>query len=264
MLRSESELRRLVTRLERDYRQQAGFFSRHALPEYEAVRSLELSPRERALYYTFAVVPFHTHPSGEPKRETGRNGLWQVCATLQRQHGWAFDPDQVLTRGQQRLARLLDRLEVMDEYDARWWHVCAETMAAEFDSDLRGLLAQLDYVAPHVARELRRYRLPGLGDALATPFWLRTLHDQVSELRGTRWLATPVDYRLFRTTARLGEIDLSFGDRDDRRAVGDFWTVYCEKHDRSPMTVAKLLRLLGLYWEPAGRRYVVGALDDLR
>ena len=41
MLRSESELRRLVTRLERDYRQQAGFFSRHALPEYEAVRSLE-------------------------------------------------------------------------------------------------------------------------------------------------------------------------------------------------------------------------------
>jgi hypothetical protein len=103
-----------------------------------------------------------------------------------------------------------------------------------------------------------------LGDALATPFWLRTLHDQVSELRGTRWLATPVDYRLFRTTARLGEIDLSFGDRDDRRAVGDFWTVYCEKHDRSPMTVAKLLRLLGLYWEPAGRRYVVGALDDLR
>lgn len=264
MLRSETELRRLVARLERDYRARSEFFARHALPEYEAVRSLELTPRERALFYTLAVVPFHTHPSGEPKRETGRNGLWQVCATLQRQHGWAFDPERVVERGHDRLARLLSRLEVMDDYDARWWHACAETLAGEFDGDPRTLLARLDYVAPHVARDLRRYRLPGLGDALTTPFWLRTLHDQVTELRGTRWLPAPVDYRLFRTTARLGDLDLDFRDRDDRQLVRGFWTVFCEKHGRSPMTVAKPLRLLGLHWEPAGERYVAGQLAELR
>jgi hypothetical protein len=264
MLGSEAELRRLVARLERDYREQTGFFGRHALPEYEAVRSLEATPRERALFYTLAVVPFHTHPSGDPKRETGRDGLWQVCATLQRQHGWAFDPDRVVERGRDRLARLLGRLEVMDDYDARWWYACAETLAEAFDADPRTLLARLDYVAPHVARDLRRYRLPGLGDALTTPFWLRTLHDQVSELRGTRWLAPPVDYRLFRTTARLGGLDLDFRDRDDRRTVRDFWTVFCRKYGRSPMTVAKPLRLLGLHWDRAGKRYVAELLAALR
>ena len=71
-------------------------------------------------------------------------------------------------------------------------------------------------------------------------------------------------YAYARTTAHLGGLDLDFRDRDDRRTVRSFWTVFCEKHRRSPMVVAKPLRLLGLHWEPAGKRYVAGLLADLR
>lgn len=265
MLADETELRALVARLGRDYRAQDGFFARHALPEYEAMRSLELSPRERALFCTLAVVPFHTHPDGDPKPEVGRNGLWQVCATLRRQHSWAFSPAELVeTDGQARLARLFDRLEVMDEYDARWWYACASTLHGQFGDDPRLLLSRHDYVAPHIARDLRRYSLPGIGDVVTAPFWLRTLHDQVHDLAGTRWLSMPVDYTLFRMTARLGGLDLTYRERDDRQAVADFWTTFCRKHRLVPMAVEKPLRLVGLHWKRAGRDYVLGKIDEMR
>ncbi|MFC7235732.1 hypothetical protein [Halosegnis marinus] len=263
MIDEEGRLRALVTRLGREYREQTGFFARHTLPEYEAMRSLDLTPRERALFVTLSVVPFHTHPSGDPKREVGRGGLWQVCATLRRQHPWTFDPGEIADDGESRLVRLFDNLEAMDEYDARWWHTCAATVHEEFDGDPRTLFARHDYVAPHVARDVRRYALPGIGDVVTTPFWLRTVHDQVRELGGTRWLRMPVDYTLFRVTRKLGGLDLAYRDRDDRDLVADFWTVFCRKHGLVPMAVEKPLRLVGLHWDREGKAHVAETLDRL-
>lgn len=263
MISEEPVLRALVVRLRREYRRRAGFFERYALPEYEALGSLDLSPRERALFVTLSVVPFHTHPSDEPKREIGRNGLWQVCATLQRQHSWAFAPETVVKRGTDRLERLLDRLEVMDPYDAKWWYACAETLHESFEGDPRVLFARNDYIAPHVARDSRRYALPGIGDVVTTPFWLRLFHDQVDQLAGMRWLPMAVDYQVFRATVALGELELSFREREDRRLVGDFWTVFCRKHGIAPLDVEKPLRLLGLHWKRGGKAYVAELLDEV-
>ena len=96
MIRDEEELLSLVGVLQREYNSRIRFFSTHQLPEYEVVDALELDEYERSLFLTFSVVPFHAHPSGEPKPHIDRSGIWNVCANIWRQHRWPFNPKELV------------------------------------------------------------------------------------------------------------------------------------------------------------------------
>lgn len=265
MIRDEDELVALLSRLREEYRQEVGFFATRGLPEYEIVDSLDLSRRDAALFCTLSVVPLHDHPSGERKPHLGRSGLWHVCGNIRRQHSWAYDPEELVEqRGEAELKEFFGRLEIMDDYDAHWWFTSAKTLYEEVEGDPIALLAEPSFVAPHVARHVRRFDLPGVADDVGTPFWIRLMHDRVHELAGMRWLSPPVDRAFFEVTAALGDLDLSPADRDDRSLVADFWTALCRKHRLVPTSVERPLRVVGLHWAQDGEEHVRSLLEDIR
>lgn len=265
MIRDEAELLSLLLRLRREYTSRTRFFSTHRLPEYDVLETLDLSERNRALFLTFSAVPFHAHPSGEPKENLGRSGLWNVCANIWRQHAWAFDPQELVeVEGESELKEFFGRLEIMDPYDAHWWFTSAETILQEFDGDPRVILSDQSYVAPYIDRHLRHYDLPGIVDTVTTPFWLRLMHDRVHELDGMRWISMPVDHTIFQVTKALGDLDLDVDTREDRDEVTDFWSVFVQKHGIAPPGIERPLRLVGLHWESGGRDHVWELLNSIR
>jgi hypothetical protein len=265
MIRDESELLALVSRLQRAERAGTGFFAKHSLPEYTAVDELNLTATETARFLTLSLVPFHAHPSGQPKPQVGRAGLWRVCTNLWQQHRWVYDPHRLVTaKGERELEAFFDRLSIMDSYDAHWWFRSAATLYERFDGDPEGLLRQADYVAPHAARLVRGADLPGIADAVSTPFWIRLMHDRVASLAGKRWVSLPVDHTLFAVTAALGDLDIDIDVREDRATIQTFWDVFCEKHNLVPCRVEKPLRIVGLYWHRGGRDYVASVLEAYR
>ena len=265
MIRDEEELLSLVGVLQREYNSRIRFFSTHQLPEYEVVDALELDEYERSLFLTFSVVPFHAHPSGEPKPHIDRSGIWNVCANIWRQHRWPFNPKELVeVEGENELKEFFDRLEIMDPYDAHWWFTCATTLLEELDGDPRRLLADQSFVAPYIERQVRQYDLPGIADDVSTPFWLRLMHERVHELDGMRWISFPVDHTIFEVTKSIGDLDLSIDDREDRADISDFWRVFCQKHGLSPIEIERPLRVLGLYWDEGGRDHVIDTLSVVR
>lgn len=264
MIREETELLRLLSRLGTEHRTGMGYFATRGLPEDAVVESLELTDLERAQFITLSVVPWHRRPSGEAKPELGKGGIWEVCKTIWTQHDWAYRPAALLDEGEAELVDFFARLEIMDDYDAHWWYTAAETLHETFDGDPRGLLEAHAHIAPHVARAVRRHELPGIADDVTTPFWLRLLHDHGFDVRGMRWVDLPVDPAVFRVTAALGDLDLDPTDRDDRALVSRFWTVFCRKHGLAPSDAARPLRVLGLHWDADGRDHVASVLADQR
>jgi hypothetical protein len=265
MIRNETELLSLVRILRREYRSQVRFFSTHTLPEYEAVEALDLDEYQRSLFLTFAIVPFHAHPSGEAKHNLGRGGLWKVCANLWQHHRWAFDPVELVeVEGESELDDFFDRLEIMDSYDAHWWFTSAQTILEELNGDPRQLLSTQSYVAPYIERQVRQYDLPGIADDVSTPFWLRLMHDEVHQLDGMRWISFPVDHTIFAVTKSMGNLELSVENREDRADVAAYWNMFCQKHGVTPADIERPLRLLGLYWESEGRDHVQDILTTIR
>lgn len=265
MIRDEAELVALLSRLREEYRQGVGFFATRRLPEYEILDTLELTRRERALFLTLSVVPVHDHPSGERKPHLGRSGIWDVCGTIRRQHPWVFDPEALVERrGEADLKDFFGRLEIMDDYDAHWWYTTAETLHASLAGDPIALLAEPGFVAPHVARYVRRFDLPGVVDDVCTPLWIRLMHDRVHELSGMRWMSFPVERTIFDVTVALGDLELSAGDRDDRALVAAFWRTLCRKYGLSPSSVERPLRVVGLHWDRDGETHVLSVLEDVR
>lgn len=265
MIRDESELLALVSRLQRAEQAGTGFFADHSLPEYVAVDALDLTATEAARFLTLSLVPFHAHPSGRPKPQVGRAGFWHVCKNLWQQHQWVYDPYRlVATEGKRELEAFFDGLHIMDSYDAYWWFRSAVTLHEHFDGDPEGLLGQADYVAPHAARLVRGADLPGIADAVSTPFWVRLMHDRVASLAGMRWVSLPVDHTLFAVTKALGDLDIDIDVREDRTTIQTFWNVFCEKHGLVPYRVEKSLRPVGLYWHRGGRDYVASMLEAHR
>lgn len=265
MIKDEEELRSLVLQLRREYRSGARYFSTRQLPEYAIMDGLDLTDRQRSLFLTLSVVPLHAHPSGDPKPNLGRGGLWKVCANIWKQHSWAYDPQELVeVEGETELEEFFDRLEIMNSYDAHWWYTCAETLLDELDGDPRTLLRDQSYVAPYIARRVRRYDLPGIADDVSTPFWLRLMHDRTHELDGMRWLSMPVDHTVFEVTKQLGTLDIDIEDRDDRQLVSTFWSVFSQKHRLVPADIERPLRLVGLYWDDGGRDYITKLLKNIR
>lgn len=265
MIKDEAELRSLVARLHRDYTTNSRFFATHQLPEYDVVDELDLTEHQEALFLTLSVVPFHAHPSGEPKPNLGRAGLWKVCANIWRQHSWAYDPKELVeVEGESELEEFFDRLEIMDSYDAHWWYTSAETLLNDLDGDPRTLLTEQSYVAPYIARRVRRYDLPGIADDISTPFWLRLIHDRTHELDGMRWLSMPVDHTIFAVTKQLGNLEIDIESREDRRLVSTYWAVFTQKHRITPANIERPLRLVGLHWNDGGKAYVQKLLKARR
>jgi hypothetical protein len=265
MIRDESELLALVSRLQRAQQAGTGFFAAHSLPEYTAVDELNLTASEAARFLTLSLVPFHAHPSGRPKPQVGRAGFWRVCTNLWQQHQWVYDPHRLVTsEGEGELERFFDRLSIMDSYDAHWWFRSAVTLYERFDEGPEGLLRQADHVAPHAARVVRRAELPGIADAVSTPLWIRLMHDRVASLAGMRWVSLPVDHTLFAVTTALGDLTVGIENHDDRETIQTFWNVFCEKHKLVPYRVEKPLRIVGLYWHRGGRDYVESVLEEYR
>lgn len=265
MIRDESELLALVSRLQRAEQAETELFADHSLPEYTVVDELDLTATETARFLTLSLVPFHAHPSGKPKPQVGGMGFWHVCKNLWQQHPWVYDPHGlVANEGAQELAAFFDRLEIMDSYDAYWWFRSATTLSERFDGDPEKLLGQADYVAPHAVRVVRGENLPGIADTVSTPFWVRLMHDCVASLGGMKWVSLPVDHTLFAVTAALGDLDVDIGNRDDRATIQTFWDVFCEKHGLIPYRIEKSLRVVGLYWHRGGREYVASVLEDYR
>lgn len=264
MIADEDELRQFVGRLLGQYRRESGFFAQHRLPEYAALDRIEADDRERALFLTLGVVPYHATQSGERKPALGRSGLWRVCANLFGQHDWTFDPERLLDGRRDELKTLFGRLEVMDPYDASWWYKTAETLHEAFDGDPLAIVEAGDGVAPWVERVVRRHDFPGLADTVTTPLWLRMIHDQVRELSWLRAVEMPVDRVVFDVTAELGDLSLDANDETHRNLVGDFWTVFARKHGFAPLAVERPLRVLGLYWEQGGRAHAESVLASLR
>jgi hypothetical protein len=265
MIRDERELLALVSRLQRAEREGRGFYADHSLPEYTVVDELDLTDSEAARFLTLSLVPFHAHPSGQPKSQLGRAGFWRVCKNLWQQHQWVYDPSRlVATEGKRELEAFFDRLRIMDAYDAHWWFRSAVTLYERFGGDPEGFLRQAEYVGPHAARLVRGAELPGIADAISTPFWVRLMHDRVASLSGMTWVSLPVDHTLFAVTAALGDLDIDIEDREDRTMIQTFWDVFCEKHGFVPYRVEKSLRVVGLYWHRGGREYVASLLDDYR
>lgn len=265
MIRDEKELLSLVLLLRREYESGVRYFSTHTLPEYEVLNTLNLTERERALFLTFSVIPFHTRPSGEPKPHLGRAGLWRVCSTIWRQHSWAYDPRRLVeVEGETELKEFFNRLELMDSYDAHWWFTSAQTILEEFDADPRKLLEEQSFVAPYIERQVRAYDLPGIADEVTTPFWVRLVHDRIHALDGMRWLTLPVDPTVFGVTTHLGELDLEYSNREERQTIAQFWNVFCRKHRLVPADIERPLRLLGLHWDEAGRDHVWELLTRIR
>jgi len=265
MIRDEPELLALVSRLQHAEQAGADFFANRSLPEYTVVEELDLTTTEAARFLTLSLVPFHAHPSGRPKPQIGRVGFWRVCKTLWQQHQWVYDPHRlVATEGEQELEAFFNRLDIMDAYDAHWWFTSAVTLYERFDGGPEGLLRQADYVAPHAARLVRGADLPGIADAVSTPFWVRLMHDCVASLAGMGWVSLPVDHTLFAVTEALGDLDVDIGNREDRETIQTFWGVFCEKHGLVPYRVEKSLRVVGLYWHRGGRDYVASVLEEYR
>lgn len=263
MIQDEPQLLALVSRLQQAQQAGTGFFADHSLPEYVVLDELDLTATEAARFLTLSLVPFHAHPSGQPKPQLGRMGFWRVCKNLWQQHQWIYDPYQlVASEGKRELEAFFDRLQIMDTYDAEWWFTSAVTLHRRFESGPKELLHQVDCVAPYAARLVRRADLPGLADAVSTPLWIRLMHDRVASLTGMRWVSLPVDHTLFAVTAALGDLDVDIGDRNDRATIQSFWDVFCEKHKLVPHRVEKALRVVGLYWHRGGRDYVASVLED--
>lgn len=265
MIRGEPELLALVLRLQQAEAAGTGFYGDHSLPEYAVVDELGLTTSEAARFLTLSLVPFHAHPSGQPKPQLGRIGIWRVCKTLWQQHQWVYDPSRVVTNeGEQELELFFDRLNIMDSYDAHWWFTSAVTLYDRFDGKPEEILRQADNVAPHASRVVRGADLPGIADAVSTPFWVRMMHDRVTSLAGMGWVPLPVDHTLFAVTEALGDLNVDIGNRDDREMIQSFWDVFCEKHGLIPYQVEKSLRVVGLYWHRGGQDYVTSVLEDYR
>jgi hypothetical protein len=265
MIRDERELLALVSRLQHVEAVGSEFFETHSLPEYRVVDELGLTAAEAARFLTLSVVPFHAHPSGRPKPPLGRMGIWHVCKTLWQQHQWVYDPYRLVTsEGKEELETFFDRLDIMDPYDAAWWYTSAATLHDRFDGDPCKLLEQAGHVAPHAARMVRRANLPGIADAVSTPFWVRLIHDRVAPLSGMGWVPMPVDHTLFAVTAALGDLEVDIENREDRTTLRSFWHVFCEKHALVPYRIEKPLRVVGLYWHRGGREYVASVLEEYR
>jgi hypothetical protein len=265
MIRDERELLALVSRLQQAEQAKTDFFAKRSLPEYTVVDELDFTATEAARFLTLSLVPFHAHPSGRPKPQIGRAGFWRVCKTLWQQHRWVYDPHWLVTaEGRQELEAFFDRLNIMDSYDAHWWFTSASTLCERFDGNPQELLRQADYVAPHAARMVRQGNLPGIADAVSTPFWLRLMHDRVESLSGMGWVSMPVDHTLFAVTKALGNLDIDISNRESREMVQTFWTVFCEKHGLVPYRVEKSLRVVGLYWHRGGQDYVASILAEYR
>lgn len=261
MIDSEGDLVRFASRVREQYRRDAAFFADHRLPEYAALDDVDGTERERALFCTLGLVPYHDAQDGSPKPLTGRAGLWRVCANVYRRHEWAFSPERLVREERKGdLADVFSRLEIMDRYDAEWWYETARTLLDEFQGDPLRLVAECSGVAPWIARTVRSHAVPGLAGDVATPLWVRMVDEQFRELAWLSEVSMPVDRPIFEVTCRLGDLDLAYDDREHRQLVGSYWDVVGRKHGIAPLSVEPALRALGLFWEDGGRAHAEAVL----
>lgn len=261
MIDSEAALVRFASRVREQYRRDAAFFADHRLPEYAALDDVDGTERERALFCTLGLVPYHESQDGEPKPLTGRAGLWRVCANVWQRHEWAFSPERLVREERKTdLADVFGRLEIMDRYDADWWYKTARTLHDEFQGDPLRLVEERSCVAPWLARTVRALDAPGLAGEVATPLWLRMMDERFRDLAWLSEVSMPVDPVVFEVTCRLGDLDLSYDDRAHRQLVGSFWDVLGRRHGFAPLTFEPPLRALGIYWAEGGRAHAEAVL----
>jgi len=266
MLATESEFIAFLKRIRGDYQAGNRIYQRHSLPEYTALEQIDDGESAKATFVTLALVPYHMRwEVGEMKKTTGRTGLWQVALNLWRQHHWAFDiPGLIDGERENRLRKLFSRLEIMDDYDAEWWWVTANTLYREFDSDPLEIITQSDGDAVEAAGLVRAHDFPGLADETTTPLWLRIIHEKFEALDRTAGLALPLDPTLIDVFNKLGGTQFDSIDRDDRRTVRYYWRIIARKHGIQPISVDAALRVLGVYWGQGGRAYASDVIEELR
>lgn len=260
---SRRELRELAIQVYDDYTAERGPFTSYELPEYEVIYDIPQG-RERANFITLVVsINLAVETSGE-------NGLWQRALDLYQsdEYDWIFDPETV---GKTSVVDL--HTEVFKKVGWRadnapaFWKNNAQTIAEEFDGDVRNLLSQCDYDATKIENFIQEEHpewFPSLKGAKVSVLWLRLIDEEIHSLDSLDEINIPADRNILRVTNYLLGESLEKRTEENLEIARETWSEVCEGTDLIPVRLDKPLWLCGKssrhdyldYWEKWGQEYL--------